>query len=427
MNDTMQALRKAAECEKLVLDNGMTVLVKPMPGYRDVHVVCGTRFGSVDREFELDGRRCRLPAGVAHFLEHKMFESEEGDAFSQYAAVGASANAFTSFDKTCYLFSTTSGVEQALDILLRLVSRPYFTPETVAKEQGIIGQEIRMYDDSPEWRMMFALLECLYSQHPVRQDIAGTVESIAEISPEMLYDCVRAFYDPANLVLAAAGNITSQQVLEAVERAGFADTRPAVRRLPVEEPAQVAEARREFTMSVAKPLLGIGFKETPPAPENQLRTELLCDMMAELVCGSMTPLYRRLYDQGLTGADFGGEFLSLDGALCLLFSGETEQPETVRQLLLEEIERLRSQGVDRELFTLCKNLMYGQLVCELDSVTGTAGALCSSALKGRSLYEEMSQLVELTAEDMDQAFRTMLLPENSATVVIWPDNRQEAE
>ena len=427
MNDTMQALRKAAECEKLVLDNGMTVLVKPMPGYRDVHVVCGTRFGSVDREFELDGRRGRLPAGVAHFLEHKMFESEEGDAFSQYAAVGASANAFTSFDKTCYLFSTTSGVEQALDILLRLVSRPYFTPETVAKEQGIIGQEIRMYDDSPEWRMMFALLECLYIQHPVRQDIAGTVESIAEISPEMLYDCVRAFYDPANLVLAAAGNITAQQVLEAVERAGFADTRPAVRRLPVEEPAQVAEARREFTMSVAKPLLGIGFKETPPAPENQLRTELLCDMMAELVCGSMTPLYRRLYDQGLTGADFGGEFLSLDGALCLLFSGETEQPETVRQLLLEEIERLRSQGVDRELFTLCKNLMYGQLVCELDSVTGTAGALCSSALKGRSLYEEMSQLVELTAEDMDQAFRTMLLPENSATVVIWPDNRQEAE
>ena len=180
-------------------------------------------------------------------------------------------------------------------------------------------------------------------------------------------------------------------------------------------------------MSVAKPLLGIGFKETPPTSENQLRTELLCDMMAELVCGSMTPLYRRLYDQGLTGADFGGEFLSLDGALCLLFSGETEQPETVRQLLLEEIERLCSQGVDRELFTLCKNLMYGQLVCELDSVTGTAGALCSSALKGRSLYEEMSQLVELTAEDMDQAFRTMLLPENSATVVIWPDNRQEAE
>lgn len=284
-----------------------------------------------------------------------------------------------------------------------------------------------MYDDSPEWRMMFALLECLYSQHPVREDIAGTVESIAEISPEMLYDCVRAFYDPTNLVLAAAGNISTRQVLEAVERAGFADTRPVVRRLPVEEPGPVATARREFSMSVAKPMLGIGYKETPPTAENQLRVELLCDMMAELVCGSMTPLYRQLYDQGLTSADFGGEFLSLDNALCLLFSGETDQPEKVRQMLLEEIERLRSQGVDRELFTLCKNQMYGQLVCELDSVTGAAGALCSSALKGRSLYEEMTQLVKLTAEDMDQAFQTMLLPENSATVVIWPDSRQEAE
>ena len=156
MKTTIKALEQAAHCQQVQLENGMTVLVKPMEGYRDVHVICGTRFGSGDCSFEMDGVKHTLPAGVAHFLEHKMFESEEGDAFSQYAAVGASANAYTSFDKTCYLFSTTCGVDQALDILLKLVSRAYFTKETVEKEQGIIGQEIKLYDDSPDWRMIFA-------------------------------------------------------------------------------------------------------------------------------------------------------------------------------------------------------------------------------------------------------------------------------
>ena len=187
MREINETLSRAAACEKTVLPSGLTVLVRPMPGYGSVHAEYATRFGSIDRDFVLDGKPVHLPAGVAHFLEHKMFESEDGDAFSQYAKTGANANAFTSFDQTCYVFTATRQVDESLDILLSMVGQPYFTEATIQKEQGIIGQEIRMYDDNPDWRMLFALCGCLYENHPIRSDIAGTVESIAEITPEMLY------------------------------------------------------------------------------------------------------------------------------------------------------------------------------------------------------------------------------------------------
>ena len=253
-----------------------------------------------------------LPAGIAHFLEHKMFENEEGDAFTLYARTGASANAYTSFDKTCYIFTASGNVAENLDILLGFVSRPYFTAATVEKEQGIIGQEIKQYDDAPDWRLMFAMYECLYTAHPVRDDIAGSVESIAQITPEILYACTDAFYRPQNMVLAVAGNVTMDEVLAACARADIPVKTGTVERLASAEGPDVAEPYREFSMAVAKPLLGVGFKETPPAGD-ALKTEIICDMLTELICGSMTPLYRRLYDEGLVSPGFSGEILSLPG------------------------------------------------------------------------------------------------------------------
>ena len=194
--NTNRALTEAAADEWKVLPSGLTVLVRPMPGYSGTHVIYATRFGSIDRDFRVDGREVHLPAGVAHFLEHKMFEDEDGDAFAKFAKTGANANAFTSFDRTCYLFTATEQLDESLDVLLGMVGRPYFTKQTIAKEQGIIGQEIKMYDDSADWRLITGLCECLYHSHPIRSDIAGTVESIAEITPEMLYDCCKAFYAP---------------------------------------------------------------------------------------------------------------------------------------------------------------------------------------------------------------------------------------
>ena len=421
MTDAMQAARRAANCNIHKLASGLTVLVRPMPGYSGVHAMYATRFGSVDGTFKLDGKLIQLPEGVAHFLEHKMFESEEGDAFALYAKTGASANAFTSFDKTCYLFTATRKVDESLDILLNMVGKPYFTKATIDKEQGIIGQEIKMYEDSPDWRLITGLCDCLYRDHGIRFDIAGSVDSIAQITPEMLYACTDAFYSPANMVLAVAGNVTREQVLAACERAGLNQPRqlPDSQALWPDEPLTVKEPFREFEMAVSKPCFGLGFKEKPFAMDDPMG-DILCDLVGEVICGDMTPLYRRLYDEGLVNPGFDCEFLNLPGACCLLFTGESDQPEKVRGMILDEIERLRRDGVEDELFTLCKNQMYGEFLQELDNVDDACGAMMSSALKGRTLTDEVEALAKLTKADLEGALRTMLQPERSAMVIIHP-------
>ena len=416
-NNTMDAVRKAVRCQRAVLPGGLTVLVRPMPGYSGVHAIYGTRFGSVDLDFEVEGKRVSLPAGTAHFLEHKMFESEEGDAFARFAKTGASANAYTSFDKTCYLFSASSKIDENLDILLSMVNEPYFTKATIDKEQGIIGQEIKMYDDSPDWRIMTALFGCLYQNHAIRHDIAGTVESIARITPEMLYDCCRAFYNPANMVLSVAGNVSFEQVLAACGRAKLPNTPAGVKRLLPAEPAGPAGSGRRFSMQVAKPCLGLGFKE---APVQSAKAEVVCDMLTEVLCGGMTPLYRTLYDQDLVSPGFDGEYLVMDGCCCFLFTGETDQPETVKEMLLAEIRRQRREGVDEELFTLCKNQMYGEMVQDLENVESAATAMAGSFFRGRTLEQDIETIAGVTKQDLDEALQTMLQEDRCATVVIDP-------
>lgn len=399
--------------------SGLRIFVYPKEQNNSTYAVFGTRYGSVDTTFKRsdESEACTVPAGIAHYLEHKLFESEDGDAFARYAKTGANANAYTSFDVTCYLFSCTENVYESLEILLDFVQSPYFTEQTVQKEQGIIGQEIKMYDDSPDWRVMTAIFGCLYQNHPIRHDIAGTVESIASITPDMLYDSCRAFYNPGNMVLAVAGNVTMEQVLAACERAKLPARPGSVRRIEADEPAAIARPEARFSMQVAKPCLGVGFKE---APVRGVKFEVICDMLTEVICGGMTPLYRTLYDQNLVNPGFDGEFLALDGLCCFMFTGETDQPEKVRDMLLAEIERLRTEGVDEELFTLCKNQLYGEMVQDLESTESAASLLAGSFLRGCRPGEELEALASVTKQDLDDALQTMLRPERSATVVVDP-------
>ena len=420
--NTQSVLECTAADQWKVLPSGLTVLVRPMPGYSGTHVIYATRFGSIDRDFRLGEREVHLPAGVAHFLEHKMFEDEDGDAFAKFAKTGANANAFTAFDRTCYLFTATEQLDESLDVLLGMVGHPYFTEQTIAKEQGIIGQEIKMYDDSPDWRLITGLCECLYHSHPIRSDIAGTVESIAEITPEMLYDCCKAFYAPGNMVLAAAGNTSMEQILAACARHGLMDERPAekVERLLRPEPMTLAATEKTIAMPIAKPCFGLGFKEEP-LPFGDLRSEMLYELILCCICGGMSPLYRRLYDEGLTNPGFGGEVLRVDGCCCILFTGESDQPDTVRQLLLDEIERVRKEGVDREIFTLCKNEKYGQLIENLENVEDSASQMADFALAGQTVAQQITMLAGLTAEDADAALQHILRPERMAVMYIEPD------
>lgn len=422
------AILDCAGNERYVLPSGLTVLVRPMPGYAAAHAVVAARFGSIDVHFRLDGQELTLPAGVAHYLEHKMFEDQEGDAFAKFARTGANANAFTSFDRTCYYFTATSAVDESLDVLLGMLTHPYFTDETVAKEQGIIAQEIKMYEDSPDWRLVTELCQCLYHSHPIRVDIAGTCDSIARITPAMLYDCCQAFYAPANLVLAAAGNLTARQVLDACARAGLdrPAAAPAAQRILAPEPMTLARPQKTLRIAVAKPCFGIGYKEAPLAPGDG-RTEALYDLILCCLCGGMSPLYRRLYDEGLVNPGFGGEVLRADGCCCILFTGESDQPDTVRRLLQEEIERLRAEGVDREVFTLCKNEKYGQLVENLENVEDAASQMADFALLGQTVPQQVEMLAGLTAADADAALQAILQPGRAAYVKILPDGAETEE
>lgn len=431
MADTVRnaAAAAAAKDEWKVLPSGLTVIVRPMPGYSCTHAVYATKFGSIDLKFRLGDKIVDLPAGVAHFLEHKMFEDEDGDAFAKYAKTGANANAFTSFDRTCYIFTATEMLDESLDVLLNMVGHPYFTKETIDKEQGIIGQEIKMYDDSPDWRLITGLCEQMYHKHSIRSDIAGTCESIAEITPEMLYDCCKAFYAPNNMVLAVAGNTTMGQVLAACQRAGLMEPAAAperVQRLWEEEPMTVAEPFRTEKMAIAKPAFGIGFKEKPLAADDE-STEVLYGIICDAICGGMSPLYRRLYDAGLVNPGFDGEVLRVDGCCCTMFTGESTQPELVQKMLLEEIERVRREGVDPEIFTLCKNQKYGTLIENLENAEDSASQIADFALTGRSVAQQIEMLAGLRVEDANAAMQNLYSTDRMAVLHILPDGSTDFE
>lgn len=422
MPDTKQTVLEQAVADQWkVLPSGLTVLVRPMPGYSSTHVIFATKFGSIDRDFRLGEREVHLPAGVAHFLEHKMFEDEDGDAFAKFAKTGANANAFTAFDRTCYLFTATEQLDESLDVLLGMVGHPYFTEQTIAKEQGIIGQEIKMYDDSPDWRLLNALFRCLYADHPLRDDIAGTVESIAELTPQMLYSCTKAFYAPSNMVLSVAGKITLAQAVDACKRNGLYRAR-APHEVEWAIPAQsgpLPHREAVFTMPVTKPCFGVAYREEPLA-EGDIKRELLLDMLGDLVVGGLTKLYRRLYDEALVNPEFSGDFIAVRGACAVAFTGESDTPREVVDLLQAEIERMRRDGVDPEVFMLVKNQMYGELLGDVEAVDDAAEEAAAACLKGRTLADEIAALAELTVDDANALLRTALREENRAYVQIDP-------
>ena len=411
----------AVSCESVVLPSGLTVLCRTMPGYSSVHAIYATGFGSIHRAFKMDGKQVTLPAGTAHFLEHKMCETPKGDSFNFYAKTGASANAFTSYDRTCYLFSATQKIDENLDILLGMVGKPWFTKATIAKEQGIIGQEIKMYDDSPDWRLLNALFHCLYADHPLRDDIAGTVESIAGLTPQMLYNCTKGFYAPSDMVLSVAGKITLEQAVEACKRNGLYRAR-AAHEVEWDIPADngpLAHKEAHFTMPVTKPCFGVAYKEKPLVP-GDLKRELLLDMLSDLVVGGLTKLYRKLYDNAMVNPEFSGDFIAVRGACAVAFTGESDTPREVADLLQAEIERLRTEGIEPEVFTLVKNQVYGGLLGDVEAIDDAAEEAAAAYLKGRTLADEIAALAALTVDDANELLRTALREENRAYVQIDP-------
>lgn len=401
--------------------SGLRIFVYPKEGSNSTYAIFGTRYGSVDTTFRRSDEKeiCKVPEGIAHFLEHKLFESEDGDAFARYAKTGASANAYTSFDMTCYLFSCTENVYESLEILLDFVQSPYFTEQTVQKEQGIIGQEIRMYDDDPQWRVMFNLLKALYHHHPVKIDIAGTVESIAEITPEYLYRCYHTFYNLNNMALCVAGNIDPERVLELCDKILKPSEQIEVERIFEEEPAGVVQERVEQKLSVTIPLFQLGFKE--PARRRTVQELAQTDVLLELLASDASPLYRRLLDQNLINtASFGSEYFEGPGYAAVIFSGESKDPDAVAKEIRGEVERLRREGIPAEAFERARKAVYGRNVAALNSAEAIANAMISLTFAERELFSYIDALAAVQLPDVQKRLEEQLLTENSALSVVFP-------
>ena len=403
----------------ITADCGLKIGVYNMPGYNAVHAVFATNFGSVDREFSMDGKRYKLPAGVAHFLEHKMFENEECDAFERYAKTGASANAFTSFDKTCYIFTATENIDESLDILLDFVTKPYFTEQTVQKEMGIIGQELIMFVDSANWWLLFGILDGLYVNHPIKEDIAGTVDSIARINAPMLYDVCKAFYSPAEMMLCVAGNITADRVAAAVKRAGFDSDVSDVKRIYQNEPDEINKSYGEIYMPVSTPIVALGYKEKMSDPVT-VKEELCGEIIMNVLTGATSKLFNKLYDMNIVNGTFEGEIFSGRDYYSSIISGETNRPDTLIDEIEKAIKELKETGIGEEDFTITKNSIYGSMIMSFENVEEVATEMANAHFKGGNLYTAMDTLAALTLDDVNSQLKNMMRDDKKSVFKVLP-------
>ena len=399
--------------------SGLRVFLYPKEKSSTTYAIFSTKYGSIDSCFQRSDEPApeTVPEGIAHYLEHKLFESEDGDAFQRYAETGASANAYTSFENTSYLFSCTDRLYDSLEILLDFVQSPYFTEETVRKEQGIIGQEIKMYDDDPQWRVMFNYLRAMYHAHPIRQDIAGTVESIAQITPDHLYRCYRTFYNLHNMAFVLAGSFDVDRVCQLLDQMLKPCDPVTVRRVFPAEPAFVARPRVEEALSVALPLFQFGYKLPGTAPRGE-KDLAAAEVLLEVLASEASPLFRRLLDSGLVNeSSFASEFFEGEGYATLMFGGESNDPEAVAAAITEELLRLRKEGIDPAAFERSRRSLYGQNLAALNSTASIANAILSLTFKGRELFSYIHALAGITVADVEQFLAGLPLEQQVLSIV----------
>jgi len=395
-----------------VMENGLRVYVLPKQGFRKTYATFATKYGSVDNHFHVaGGEEIQVPDGIAHFLEHKMFEEPEGDIFATFASNGASANAFTSFDQTVYLFSATENIETNLETLVDFVQRPYFTDENVEKEKGIIGQEINMYADNPDWRVYFGLIEAMYSKHPVHIDIAGTVESIGTITKETLYSCYNAFYHPSNMLLFVVGGVEPEKVISLVRDNQKAKTYGAqgeIERIFEDEPVAVGEKRRECKLAVSMPKCLFGFKEKVESltGEAAIRHDLTTKLMLDLLFGSSTPLYQKLYDEGLISDSFGHEFNSAPEYAFSAIGGDTKDPDLLMERIRAEVDALLKSGFAESDFERARKKKIGGYLRMLNSPENIAHEFTRYQFRGGNLFEVLPVYESITLAEVNERLRS---------------------
>ena len=407
------------------LDNGLTLAVVPRKGFQKKLAYFVTDYGSIHTAFRLDGQRWEAPAGVAHYLEHKLFDMPRGEVSAEFAALGADPNAFTSHDMTAYYFTCTENFEACLDLLLEFVSTPYFTQETVAKEQGIIGQEIHMTADSPDTRVFENLMEAMYRHHPIRIPILGTRDSIAAITPQVLERCHRAFYCPENMILCVIGDVDPEQVAKIAQRRLPGRRSGGEKEKNWQEEMTCPQQEVRARMEVSMPMFQLGFKcESTDFGEAAVRQEMIGDLAAEALFGESSQLYLELYEAGLIDASFGGGFDTADGMAMLTASGDSDDPWAVRDAILNRAGSLLREGISREDFLRMKRSALGRRVRELDSFDSTCFRLCAYHFSGFDYFDFPRVFRGVEAWEVEAFINRVVTRERCCLSVIEPISQE---
>ena len=415
------------KCYMEKLENGLQVIIIPKKEIQKKYIIWATKFGSIDNTFidSTTGEKVVIPDGVAHFLEHKMFEQKNGvDSLYVLMALGLDANAYTTNDHTAYLFECTDHFYEGLDELMDYVQNPYFTDQNVEKEKGIIGQEIGMYDDDPGWQLYINAMDCLYEKNPIKVDTAGTVETISGINPEMLYKCYNTFYHPSNMVLTVVGDFEPEAILaEIKKRLKDNEARGEITRIYPEEKLEINKKYVEKEMEVSLPLFMIGFKDNIKDKYNEVvKRHIAIEIILNMLIGKSSNLYNELYKEGYLLSqpdieyDFGNEYSHV------LIGGQSKNPQKVYEKIAEKIQEMKNNDINVREFERIKKKIYGDYAVEYNNVADIGRMFASDYIKGINSFEYMDKFEEIDAEYAKQVLNEIFTEDKMIMSVIKGKN-----
>lgn len=415
------------KCYMEKLENGLQVIIIPKKEIQKKYIIWATKFGSIDNTFidSTTGEKVVIPDGVAHFLEHKMFEQKNGvDSLYVLMALGLDANAYTTNDHTAYLFECTDHFYEGLDELMDYVQNPYFTDQNVEKEKGIIGQEIGMYDDDPGWQLYINAMDCLYEKNPIKVDTAGTVETISGINPEMLYKCYNTFYHPSNMVLTVVGDFEPEAILvEIKKRLKDNEARGEITRIYPEEKLEINKKYAEKEMEVSMPLFMIGFKDNIKDKYNEVvKRHIAIEIILNMLIGKSSNLYNELYKEGylLSQPDleyeFGNEYSHA------LIGGQSKDPQKVYEKIAEKIQEMKNNDINVQEFDRIKKKIYGDYAVEYNNVADIGRMFTADYIKGINSFEYMDKFEEIDAEYAKQVLNEIFTEDKMIMSVIKGKN-----
>ncbi len=405
--------------------SGLKCFVIPKKGYSKKFATFATHYGSINNEFIVPGESdvTRVPDGIAHFLEHKLFEQKDGSVMEKFSKLGSNPNAYTSFAQTAYLFSCTDKFDENLHLLLNYVQNPYITEESVEKEKDIIGQEIRMYDDNANWRVFFNLLGAFYEKNPVRIDIAGSIESIGKINKDILYKCYNTFYHPSNMIIVVVGDVDASKVFEQIDQSiSVSSCKAEIERIFPDESDKINKSYVEQKLAVSMPLFQMGYKDTGFCSKGIecLMRETSVKILLEMIMGRSSKLYNELYNEGLINSSFEFDYSIEENYAYSAFGGESKDPLKVKERMLEEITSLQQKGLNRETYERIRRAHKGRNVKQLNSVERIAHNFVSVYFKGTNMFDYMEVYDKISFEYANKVFKEHFTADKLAMSVIKP-------